>query len=446
MWKTMERLRAVSMALALAGCDAPPSAGEDAGGEMRDADRARVADARPSAPAVCGNGATEDGEACDDGDLRSGDGCRADCRSDESCGNGEIDYAAGEICDGGDTCRTCRTVEGCGDASTSGEERCDDGNTDGWDGCSAACELDVAQVVSSFDAMDEEDACDLDADGAPDSELWKALGALRFALPAFFEVQLRAGADRLALAMLGLDDGAGRDDAALHVAWLRAIDANGSDDDFDGEGLLAIDASTLSASGSAISTIGTAIESRHLEGGPEDLPVPLALFPLHLQRAQLSGETRDTEGELLAIQNGRICGGVSLSVIDLLGFALASGVSGVRVELRPACVEPERPASFVDVLIAGGVVDVETPLGPLPVSVIATAPDLDLDEDGIESFVVGGGDGDCQPVVVSCADGDGTPIEGRSCTSDPRIADGYSIALAFESIRTRLAGVRASAR
>src|SRR6185436_9108344 len=37
-------------------------------------------------PRGCGNRVVETGEACDDGNDASGDGCRADCRSNESCG------------------------------------------------------------------------------------------------------------------------------------------------------------------------------------------------------------------------------------------------------------------------------------------------------------------------------------------------------------------------
>lgn len=65
-------------------------------------------------PAVCGNGAVEDGEGCDDGNLTSGDGCEADCTMTQiapGCGNGVID----------------------------GGEVCDDGNTIGGDGCELDC-------------------------------------------------------------------------------------------------------------------------------------------------------------------------------------------------------------------------------------------------------------------------------------------------------------------
>jgi cysteine-rich repeat protein len=35
----------------------------------------------------CGNGVVQPGEACDDGNNDPGDGCSADCLSDETCGN-----------------------------------------------------------------------------------------------------------------------------------------------------------------------------------------------------------------------------------------------------------------------------------------------------------------------------------------------------------------------
>ncbi len=62
----------------------------------------------------CGNGTTEGGEECDDGNAEAGDGCRPDCTA-EVCGDGIQD--AGEDCDdgntnGGDTCSsTCTTLE-----------------------------------------------------------------------------------------------------------------------------------------------------------------------------------------------------------------------------------------------------------------------------------------------------------------------------------------------
>lgn len=76
---------------------------------------------------VCGDGTIDPGEVCDDGNRVAGDGCRADCRGTEVCGDSLVDSLAGE--------------------------QCDDGNTTPGDGCDASCQLDVfsnvpAQVIS----------------------------------------------------------------------------------------------------------------------------------------------------------------------------------------------------------------------------------------------------------------------------------------------------------
>lgn len=85
---------------------------------------------------TCGDGTVDSDEVCDDGNQLSGDGCRYDCSSDEICGNGIIDPAAGEMCDNGSGnsdepnafCRTNCHFPICGDGildDLSGEE-CDD--------------------------------------------------------------------------------------------------------------------------------------------------------------------------------------------------------------------------------------------------------------------------------------------------------------------------------
>ena len=63
-------------------------------------------------PARCGNGVTDAGEECDDGNGGNGDGCDEDCRP-SACGNGLVGI----------------------------DEQCDDGNTTDGDGCSSDCML-----------------------------------------------------------------------------------------------------------------------------------------------------------------------------------------------------------------------------------------------------------------------------------------------------------------
>lgn len=62
---------------------------------------------------TCGNGVLEAGEACDDGNPTSGDGCDANC-----------------------------TASACGNGIVAGAETCDDGNTDAGDCCDAGCLLE----------------------------------------------------------------------------------------------------------------------------------------------------------------------------------------------------------------------------------------------------------------------------------------------------------------
>ena len=82
-------------------------------------------------PPVCGNGAVEASEGCDDGNLASGDGCDANC-----------------------------TPTGCGNAIVTAGETCDDGNTTGGDCCNATCQLDVPGTpCDDGDPCSRADAC-----------------------------------------------------------------------------------------------------------------------------------------------------------------------------------------------------------------------------------------------------------------------------------------------
>ncbi|MBG1233060.1 DUF4215 domain-containing protein [Aestuariivirga litoralis] len=66
--------------------------------------------AAPVPAGVCGDGALDAGEQCDDGNTVGGDGCASNCQT-ESCGNGVLDVG----------------------------EQCDDGNTTSGDGCDFQC-------------------------------------------------------------------------------------------------------------------------------------------------------------------------------------------------------------------------------------------------------------------------------------------------------------------
>jgi cysteine-rich repeat protein len=130
--------------------------------------------------AICGDGVTETGETCDDGNTNPHDDCTNSCQATAcgdsivkvtgadaeqcdsggnnsptcdsnctvaSCGDAHVNSASGEQCDSGGNDATCDddcTAVVCGDGRVNpvaGEE-CDDGNfVDNGNGCSASCKL-----------------------------------------------------------------------------------------------------------------------------------------------------------------------------------------------------------------------------------------------------------------------------------------------------------------
>jgi hypothetical protein len=66
---------------------------------------------------------------------------------------------------------------------------------------------------------------------------------------------------------------------------------------------------------------------------------------------------------------------------------------------------------------------------------VGMQPDIDRDGDGLEQVF---GDGS---TIARCTDGDGTVIEGSDCACDPRIADGFSMALRGSAITAHIVGV-----
>jgi cysteine-rich repeat protein len=105
--------------------------------------------------AACGNGVTDPGEACDDGNTADCDGCSAACGL-ETCGDGVV--CPGETCDDGnaascDGCSAACVVEvgaRCGDGTINGAcgEQCDP-PSDTEPRCTFACQLGVAQPLGT---------------------------------------------------------------------------------------------------------------------------------------------------------------------------------------------------------------------------------------------------------------------------------------------------------
>ena len=94
---------------------------------------------------ICGDGITDPGEECDDGNDDDTDGCHNDCTTND-CGDGNPD--PGEECDDGndiddDGCSNLCTINECGDGNVDPGEECDDGNTVDDDDCSNQCTSNI---------------------------------------------------------------------------------------------------------------------------------------------------------------------------------------------------------------------------------------------------------------------------------------------------------------
>ena len=98
------------------------------GGQSAQGGASRAATTQP--PLVCGDGRLESGEACDDGNTVSGDGCLADCSAVEP------NY----VCP--NPGQRCVSTTVCGDQKVTGTETCDDGNALSSDGCSNTCQVE----------------------------------------------------------------------------------------------------------------------------------------------------------------------------------------------------------------------------------------------------------------------------------------------------------------
>lgn len=103
--------------------------GEDDAGSGEDASDGGDASDAVDAGDVCGDGVVSGNEACDDGNTDSGDGCDSSCQIE----TGWACPDAGEACE----------AASCGDAIIAGDEQCDDGNRRNGDGCDFACQVET---------------------------------------------------------------------------------------------------------------------------------------------------------------------------------------------------------------------------------------------------------------------------------------------------------------
>ena len=129
----------------------------------------------------CGDGNVNEaaGEACDD--SGESETCNEDCTI-ASCGDGVVNATAGETCDQGelnsdtepDACRSNCTLSACGDGIVDDGEVCDDGDAQDCGDCNADC-TDVGTGISCViecgnGIVEEGETCDGDCPDSCDDE------------------------------------------------------------------------------------------------------------------------------------------------------------------------------------------------------------------------------------------------------------------------------------
>lgn len=131
---------------------------------------APVPDPVPAPVPVCGDGIVNGADQCDDGNANNDDACSNDCHL-PVCGDGH--RAGAEQCDDGnvvpdDGCSQFCTLPVCGDGQRQGAEQCDDGNFLNNDGCSAVCIIEIPAVCGNAvrEGLEQcDDGNDVERDG-----------------------------------------------------------------------------------------------------------------------------------------------------------------------------------------------------------------------------------------------------------------------------------------
>jgi len=408
----------------------------------RDAGTASGCDATCHRTAYCGDGHVDPGEECDDSENFACDGCAPNCRVEE-CGNGVVD--CGELCDGTPGCETtganrCLVVTTCGNMTIDTGEQCDPTTTtmpasfDG-DGCGADCLLEQDLVVDTLQLAGEGMGCDFSGDGVPDNAFATALGPAETLLNMQLANAVAMGNPIILLSLTGLNDTTATMDPDVRLAWLQGMDADAdATNNLHGLGTFYAAMGSFDASGAPNTTFTAGIAAHVLSGGPEDVAINLGAIPIPLtfRQAHISGRLTAASMSVSDMSDGLLCGAIPVSTLAGLPNFLDMFPGAMML---PPCDDTVATATFGDVLLGGASI--------LGLSIGGVQPDVDLDHDGLESYEIATGPrGTCQAVVTACIDGDGTRIAGHDCTSDHRMADGWSAGLGLTAVHGQILGIR----
>lgn len=236
-----------------------------------------------------------------------------------------------------------------------------------------------------------------------------ALSLLGTFLNPMLEQQLADGTLLLGLELRDLDDPSGQDDGAIGVGLFSLADSDDDpSDNFDPgqpETFTVADGGFVGDDPAILFDDATIAGGTLAAEGIGALDILTDILPLSIAAPELAGNLipNGSRDAVVEMTNGRLRGGLPASL-----FALLPNIAG------DMCTG----ATLLDVIATG--------CGLIPLQ-----PDLDLDEDGLETFADTDGDGS----IDRCVDGDGSEILGTDCPSNPAMADGYRLIFAIHGVR-----------
>lgn len=190
-----------------------------------------------------------------------------------------------------------------------------------------------------------------------------------------------------------------QNDPNVQPVIYQGLDADGDPtNDFSGMGRFWFTLNSVDANCRPLAILPAgALVNGHFEATADHALVPLNFAAFDIRRAHLTG---DIPADLSGLSN-----------VMVGGAATPCKLSQTHQTITDQ--------SVLDLLVGG----------------FSVQPDIDLDGDGLERFVASPGAG-----VYACIDADGTRIDGPTCACDPRIADGFSLALEVTAVKALLLG------
>ena len=337
------------------------------------------------------------------------------CDDRNSCTNDHFDLAA---------CRCVHDVvpNCCGNGLLESGEFCDDGNQIDGDGCSFDCHIEAGMVLHAVTFLDGTQGCDLDGNPGVDNAYGGAMNdAARNEISSLVTEDLQQSC--AAYVSLWVLEGTnpqmdGTIDLSLQLGVDQRVPPVPSEY-FSGSEPFYVMPDGLDPNQHFRARLGGSAPAGAMQTQSGDLRLYLPTcmvterrLPYDFRRARISGTlTNDASGPT---QLSALFCGVE-TVATLYRVPNGAGLGG---------------ATLLDLAVLG--------FNQFGYQTMPTQPDIDLDGDGRETFM----DTDGDSRVDLCIDGNGAQILGTDCPTDPRIADGYSMAVHLDLVGARLAGPR----